>query len=103
MYPAFEERWIDRWPRWVARMGLPAWPRARWREDETELPIQVLTIVPSLPSAPCLTTGRKGLAGRGLRRAPPRRLTEAADSSRRIAASPRRCGRFWRPVRRPRP
>jgi hypothetical protein len=39
----------DRWPRWVARIGLPALRRALLRDDKPEFSIQVLTILPSLP------------------------------------------------------
>lgn len=49
MYSAFLTRSDDRWPRWVTRIGLPALRRALLRDDEAEFPIQVLTILPSLP------------------------------------------------------
>jgi hypothetical protein len=53
MYPAFWMRSADRGPRWVARIGCQACPRALGAMTKRRLPIQVLTIVPSLPLAPC--------------------------------------------------
>jgi hypothetical protein len=68
MYPAFVVRSADRWPRWVTRIGLPALRRALLRDDVSEYPIQVLTILPSLPSAPCSVTGRRKLSGQRIGR-----------------------------------
>jgi hypothetical protein len=58
MYPACWMRSADRWPRWVARIGFQAFRRAGGAMTKRSVPIQVLTIVPSLPLAPCWGTGR---------------------------------------------
>ena len=80
------------------------------------VPTQVLTILPSLPCAPCRVTGRKRLRpGSGISRRSrlsvvgpvgdaPRYPSGSRGLSQRCGtASPRRCARSWRPGRGPRP
>jgi hypothetical protein len=61
MYPAWVARWANRWPRWVARIGGPDRDALEGAMTDRRVPTQLLTIVPSLPPAPCGVTGRPGL------------------------------------------